>query len=221
MATRSPSPARPISVIGLASIAIASRAVSARPRVITEAVVLSPKPSPTAIPTDERDDVLVGAAELAAHHVDAGVGPERRRVHESLEPLRDRLVGARHDRRGRLARAISLERLGPLITAMRSGPASVTSAITSLIRFSVPSSTPFISETITAASGTHGAQSSRLARNVCDGTASTTTSASASASLGVVGRRDLLGQLDAGQVVGVLAAPVDRCRTPPRAGPRA
>ena len=31
--------------------AMASRAVSARPRVITEAVVLSPNPSPTAMPT--------------------------------------------------------------------------------------------------------------------------------------------------------------------------
>ena len=51
VATRSPSPARPISVIGLAPSAIASRAVSARPRVITEAVVLSPKPRPTAMPT--------------------------------------------------------------------------------------------------------------------------------------------------------------------------
>ena len=51
VATRSPSPASPISVSGLAPSAIASRAVSARPRVITDAVVLSPKPSPTAMPT--------------------------------------------------------------------------------------------------------------------------------------------------------------------------
>ena len=51
VATRSPRPASPINVIGLASKAFATRAVSARPRVITEAVVLSPKPSPTAIPT--------------------------------------------------------------------------------------------------------------------------------------------------------------------------
>ena len=51
VATRSPSPARPISVIGLAPSAIARRAVSAMPRVMTEAVVLSPKPRPTAMPT--------------------------------------------------------------------------------------------------------------------------------------------------------------------------
>ena len=51
VATRSPRPARPISVSGLAPSAVASRAVSASPRVITEAVVLSPNPSPTAMPT--------------------------------------------------------------------------------------------------------------------------------------------------------------------------
>ena len=78
-------------------------------------------------------------------------------------------------------RAISFDRLGPLTTAMRSGPAPVTSAITSLIRFSVPSSTPFISETSTLLSGSTEAQSSRLARSVCDGTASTTMSAPATA----------------------------------------
>ena len=77
--------------------------------------------------------------------------------------------------------AISWDRLGPLTTAIRSGPAPVTSAITSLIRLRVPSSTPFISETITAEDGMYGAHCSRLARNVCDGTANTTTSAPASA----------------------------------------
>jgi hypothetical protein len=51
VATRSPSPARPISVSGSAPSAIASRAVSASPRVISDAVVLSPKPSPAAMPT--------------------------------------------------------------------------------------------------------------------------------------------------------------------------
>ena len=58
VATRSPRPARPIRVSGLASIAIASRAVSARPRVISDAVVLSPNPSPTAIPTESATTFL-------------------------------------------------------------------------------------------------------------------------------------------------------------------
>jgi hypothetical protein len=51
VATRSPRPARPIRVSGFASMAIANRAVSASPRVITDAVVLSPNPRPKAIPT--------------------------------------------------------------------------------------------------------------------------------------------------------------------------
>ena len=58
VATRSPSPASPISVSGLAPRAIASRAVSARPRVISEAVVLSPNPRPTAMPTDSATTFL-------------------------------------------------------------------------------------------------------------------------------------------------------------------
>ena len=74
-----------------------------------------------------------------------------------------------------------MARLGPLITAIRSGPAPVTSAITSLIRLSVPSSTPFISETITASPPMNGAHSVRFSRSVCDGSASTTTSAPCSA----------------------------------------
>ena len=49
--------------------------------------------------------------------------------------------------------AIGLARLGPLTTAIRSGAAPVTSAITSLIRLSEPSSTPFIRLTSTASEG--------------------------------------------------------------------
>ena len=78
-------------------------------------------------------------------------------------------------------RAISGDRLGPLTTAIRSGPASVTSAITWLIRSRVPSSTPFISETSTASFSTYGAHSVRFSRSVCDGVASTTRSAPCSA----------------------------------------
>ena len=63
------------------------------------------------------------------------------------------------------------------MTAIRSGPAPVTWSITSLIRFRVPSSTPFINETSTASGSMNGAQSVRLSRSVCDGVASTTTSA--------------------------------------------
>ncbi len=78
-------------------------------------------------------------------------------------------------------RAISGERFGPLSTAIRSGPAPVTSAITSLIRLRLPSSTPFIRDSSTASGSMYGAHSVRLPRNVCDGVARTTTSAPCSA----------------------------------------
>ena len=50
VSTRSPIPARPERVMGLAPRRTASRAVSARPRVIRAARVLEPKPSPSATP---------------------------------------------------------------------------------------------------------------------------------------------------------------------------
>src|SRR5690606_2317638 len=51
VATRSPIPASPARVCSSAPSATASRTVSARPRVISEALALSPKPMPTATPT--------------------------------------------------------------------------------------------------------------------------------------------------------------------------
>ncbi len=50
VATRSPSPARPLKVSGSAPRAAPRRAVSASPRVMIEALVLSPKPIPSAMP---------------------------------------------------------------------------------------------------------------------------------------------------------------------------
>jgi hypothetical protein len=76
--------------------------------------------------------------------------------------------------------AISRARFGPLITAIRGEPTSATSAITSLIRSDVPSSTPFIRLSSGALGGRLGTHSVRFSRRVCDGTASTTTSAPAS-----------------------------------------
>jgi len=51
VATRSPSPASPANVCWSAPSAAPRRAISARPRVIRVALVLSPSPMPTAIPT--------------------------------------------------------------------------------------------------------------------------------------------------------------------------
>ena len=51
VATRSPSPASPANVRGSAPITSPSLAISASPRVISVALVLSPRPSATAMPT--------------------------------------------------------------------------------------------------------------------------------------------------------------------------
>ena len=48
---KSPTPDRPLKVSGRAPQATPSRAISVRPRVIKAALVLSPKPKPSAIPT--------------------------------------------------------------------------------------------------------------------------------------------------------------------------
>ncbi len=51
VAIRSPMPASPENVSGFASSARPSRVISARPLVMTVAVVLLPKPMPSAMPT--------------------------------------------------------------------------------------------------------------------------------------------------------------------------
>ena len=88
--------------------------------------------------------------------------------------------------------AISLARFGPLITAIRSGPAPVTSAITSLIRRWVPFSMPFIRLTSSAPGGSSPAQLSRFRRSVWAGTASTTRSVPCSAAAGSLVARSAL-----------------------------
>ena len=88
VATRSPRPASPEKVYGSAPRAAPSRLVSASPRVITDAVALAPRPSPMAIPTARAITFLVAPAELAAHHVGVGVGPEARGVAHRLQRLR-------------------------------------------------------------------------------------------------------------------------------------
>jgi len=51
VAIRSPTPARPANVTGSAPSASPRREVSASPRVISDALELSPSPSPSAMPT--------------------------------------------------------------------------------------------------------------------------------------------------------------------------
>ena len=101
--------------------------------------------------------------------------------------------------------AISRARFGPETTTIRWASTWPTSAMTSLIRLVVPSSTPFISETTAASAGSSGAQPSRLPRRVCDGTARTTTSAPSRASAASTVAAHPLRQLDARQVRRVAA----------------
>ena len=160
VATRSPSPARPISVSGSASErhrqpgGLGEAAGDHRGRgVVAEA-------EPDRHADREGDDVLVGAAELAADArrcwCRAGTPASARAAAAACATASS--AQATTDAAGSRW-AISWARLGPLTTAIRSGPAPVTSAITSLIRFRVPSSTPFISETSTASRGMYGAHS--------------------------------------------------------------
>ena len=95
--------------------------------------------------------------------------------------------------------AISRARFGPDTMTTRSGSTPPTSEITSDIRRVVPSSTPFMSETIAADDGSADPQTSRLARSVWDGTASTTMSAPAAASNGSVVARMVLGRRSSGR----------------------
>jgi hypothetical protein len=68
---------------------------------------------------------------------------------------------------------ISRARFGPDNTAMRSAGTPVISVMTSLARLPVPTSMPFISDTITVPGPTCGAHSARLARRDWAGTEST------------------------------------------------
>ena len=93
--------------------------------------------------------------------------------------------------------------------ATRRRPA--TSAATSLIRWVVPCSMPFMSETSTAPVGSSVASTSRGWRAaVCAGTASTTTVTPRSASPGSAVAAQRLRQHDAGVVAGVLVRRGDR-----------
>ena len=71
--------------------------------------------------------------------------------------------------------------------------------MTSDIRLVVPSSTPFMSDTTAADAGSADPHAVRLARSVCDGTASTTMSAPSAASAGSVVARIVLGSRSSGR----------------------
>ncbi len=173
-------------VAGSAPSASPSRVVSASPRVMIEAFVLSPKPIPSAMPTASAmtfltappsstptTSVWVYGRKYGAEHAAATCSATSASVQATTVA-----VGCRA--------AISLARFGPDTTAMRPGDLPVTSAITSLMRRSEPCSTPFMRLTSTAASPIAEDQAARLSRRLWDGTASTTIFAPSSTSPGSV-----------------------------------
>ena len=144
VATRSPRPARPANVVSSAPSASPSRAVSASPRVISEARVLSPKPSPSAMP--QASAMTFFTAPPSSQPTTSGfVYGRKYGVWQAAcsASARSASVQAMTVAAG-CSSAISRARFGPDSTATRSGPAPVTSQMTSLIRFVVPSSMPFI-----------------------------------------------------------------------------
>ena len=201
-----------------------SRAVSASPRVISEARVLSPKPSPSAMPHGQRDHVLDRAAELAADHVGVGVRPEVGRVAGRLQLPRP---GRRRRRRSRSRPAAPRRSRGPgsgpESTATRSGPAPVDLAD----HLAHPLGGAELDALHQARAGSRPAGSSgvQLARGcpaaTATGTASTTiVGAVAAPRPASAVARTADGQPDAGQVVGVLRAS-RRSPRPARRGGRA
>ena len=97
---------------------------------------------------------------------------------------------------------IDRARFGPLITAIRSGPMSPTSAMTSLIRLSVPISTPLARLTTVAPRGSWSAQSCRCSRSRCAGIASTTVVTPSSAAAASCVARSADGSLTSGRYSG-------------------
>ena len=82
-------PASPASVSAEPPRAMASFAISARPRVMSAARVLCPNPMPSTAPGGDGDDVLQRAPALDARHVVARVGAQVGRV-EALHHVRAR-----------------------------------------------------------------------------------------------------------------------------------
>ena len=132
-----------------------SRVISARPRVIRPALPLSPKPSCSAAPGGNGDDVLERAAKLDADHVAVAVEPESLaadmpwRPGRPLHPLPRRPCWPAGPR--------DLERqVGPRHRRDPRPRAGMTSAMTSVMRSSVPCSMPLATDSRTARSATNG-----------------------------------------------------------------
>ena len=95
--------------------------------------------------------------------------------------------------------AISRARFGPDSAAMRDSGRPTTSATTSLMRMRVPVSMPLANEMTPASGSKDRTQVSRLPRRLCEGTASTTSSAPSRTSAGSVDADTLAGSTMSGR----------------------
>ncbi len=176
VASRSPIPASPANVWRSPPIATPSRAISASARAITSARVLSPVPRPAAIPAEIANTFFERARDLDAGDVGARVHAEHGAREDPLQAAwASRSSGIASTAAAAYPWTISLARFGPASTP--AGWLGSTSSITSVIRWWVPCSSPFVRLTIGTHGRTYGAACSSTSRKPCDGTAITSTSA--------------------------------------------
>ena len=111
VSTKSPNPARPDKVFGGPPSAMASRVISARPRVINAAMALLPRPKSVADAGADRDDVFQRRSQFHAHRVVVGIQAKRRSREFPLDGRRQLLIRRRDHHRGGLpARHLARER---------------------------------------------------------------------------------------------------------------
>ena len=155
-------------------------------------VDFSPGVRPTADPAAlaDADLVIVAVPSAYVREVMGIVGP-------SISPVADVLSVVKGLERGTLLRmseviadaaAIEPARIGPDRAAIRAGSIPAASAMTSLIRRSVPRSRPFTTDRTSATGLMDGPTMPITSRTYADGTATMTRSASARAAGSAVGR---------------------------------
>ena len=166
-------------VSGSAPSATPSRVVSASPRVMIEALVLSPKPMPSAIPTASAMTFFTAPPSLTPTTSTLVYG-RKYGARPRLRPVR-RPAGRRRQPRWRSAgwAAISAARLGPETTAtLRPACPALGHHLAHPLPWSAVR--PLHQADHGTSPGTAGAPVRRLLRSVCDGRARTTSSAPSS-----------------------------------------
>ena len=178
--TRSPSPHRPDSVSAFAPMATPSRAISAKPRVISAAWAEAPRSLPSEMPQAMASTFLTAPPTSAPIRSSARYGRKAgmEMVSASFMPSASS-AQASVTAVGR-PRATSMAKLGPDRTA--AGAPGRISASTSVISLPVSRSIPLAHSTTGAPLPICGAAPSRTLRRCCAGTTASTASQSARSS---------------------------------------